>query len=49
MHIPGVENVVADALSCNRANVAFALMQGAREEPEVVPDNVLGAMAGWGD
>ena len=49
MHIPGVENVVADALSRNRANVAFALIQGAREEPEVVPDDVLGALAGGGD
>ena len=45
VYIPGVENVVADALSCNRANVAFALMQGDREEPEVVPDEVLGAVA----
>ena len=49
VHIPGVENVVVDALSRNRANVAFALMQGAREEPEVVPDEVLGEVAGGCD
>ena len=40
---------MADALSCNRANVAFALMQGAREEPEVAPNDVLGAVARGGD
>ena len=39
VHIPGVENVVVDALSRNRTN---ALMQ---EEQEVVPDEVLGTVA----
>ena len=45
VHIPGVKNVVADALSRNRANVAFVLIQGARVEPEVVPNEVLRAVA----
>ena len=49
VHIPGVENVVAEALLRNSANVAFALMQTAREEPEVVSDEVLGAVAGGCD
>ena len=38
VHIRGVDNVVADALSRNRAHVACSLLQGAEQEPVAVPE-----------
>ena len=50
-HIRGVDNVVADALSRDRANVACSLLQGAEERPVEIPKEVLDVVArvkpGW--
>ena len=46
VHIPGTDNEVADALSHNCADVAYALMQGADKEPVAVQEEVLRAVAG---
>ena len=50
-HIRGVDNVVADALSSDRANVACSLLQGAEERPVEIPEEVLDVVArvkpGW--
>ena len=45
VHIRGVDNVVADALSRNRAHVACSLLQGAEQEPVAVPEGVLDVVA----
>ena len=37
---------MADALSCNHADMACALMQGANKEPIAVSEEVLRAVAG---
>ena len=44
-HIRGVDNVVADALSRDKAQLASSLLQGAVKLPVEVPDGVLDVVA----
>ncbi len=40
-HIRGTENVVADALSRNKLDMAHFLMQGSETEPMDVPKDLI--------
>ncbi len=40
-HIKGTENVVADALSRDRLELACSLMQGPTEEAEEIPEDLI--------
>ncbi len=43
-HIRGVDNTIADALSRDKLDVARSLMQGAEEESERVPEELVGLL-----
>jgi len=40
-HIRGTENVVADALSRDKLDMARSLMQGPTEEAEEIPEDLI--------
>ena len=44
-HIRGVDNVIADALSRDKAQVACSLLQDAESMPVEVPEGVLDVVA----
>ncbi len=52
-HIKGVDNVVADALSCNNLALARCMLQDVAELPDSVPDSLveilLMPMQGWSE